>query len=73
MIGVALSLSIIEAVNHRAETRPAGKRGRNPEMNQSELIEKVAQATELNQAAAGHAVNEAHCEAQGGRREGSVA
>jgi DNA-binding protein HU-beta len=25
-------------------------------MNQSELIEKVAQATELNQAAAGHAV-----------------
>ena len=42
-------------------------------MNQSELIEKVAQATELNQAAAGHAVNEAHCEAQGGRREGSVA
>jgi hypothetical protein len=26
-------------------------------MNQSELIEKVAQATELNQAAAGHAVN----------------
>jgi len=27
-----------------------------PEMNQSELIEKVAQATELNQAAAGQAV-----------------
>ena len=29
---------------------------RGPEMNQSELIEKVAQATELNQAAAGQAV-----------------
>src|SRR6267378_4572932 len=27
-------------------------------MNQSELIEKVAQATELNQAAAGHAVKD---------------
>ena len=27
-----------------------------PEMNQSELIEKVAQATELNQAVAGQAV-----------------
>ena len=26
-------------------------------MNQSELVEKVAQATELNHAAAGHAVN----------------
>src|SRR5689334_8564185 len=29
---------------------------RGPEMNQSELIEKVAQATELNQAVAGQAV-----------------
>jgi DNA-binding protein HU-beta len=30
--------------------------GLGPEMNQSELIDKVAQATELNQAAVGHAV-----------------
>lgn len=42
---------MLESWSHKS-----GAKSWEPEMNQSELIEKVAQATELDQAAAGQAV-----------------